>query len=306
MRAESGDSSEFGVQSSEFGDSAIMKRISKIISVILCIVVLAGALGLTACKANKVKTYLVLGDSIGVGAGIQNPEEACYGRIIANTNGFSYFNDAVNGHTSAKLLARLDEPDVLEHVIGADIISISIGGNDFLKGNLPALAAKGLIGDYDAIDAVVDTVRTNFSAVIEKIRKVNPRAVILMQTLYNPIEDLPVIGKVYAEGTARLNAVFTDYAAQHPGEIEIVDVAAAFAGKSGLIAPDTIHPNGEGNLVIAKAVQQKLFTLELADSAETVVEVQPEDWLDMSGEGSLFEHILQFFGIFGLGHDTEQ
>ncbi len=283
-----------------------MKRIQSIVSVILCITVLAGALGLAACKPNKAKTYLVLGDSIGVGAGIQNPEEACYGRIIADTNGYSYFNDAVNGHTSAKLLARLDEPDVLEHVMGADIISISIGGNDFLKGNLPALAAKGLIGDYDAIDAVVETVRKNFSAVIEKIRKENRRAVILMQTLYNPIEDLPVIGKVYAEGTARLNAVFTGYAAQHPGEIEIVDVAAAFAGKNGLIAPDTIHPNGEGNLLIAKTVQEKLFSLELADSAETVVEVQPEDWLDMTGEGSLFERLLQFFSSLGLGSSKGQ
>ena len=63
-------------------------------------------------------------------------------------------------------------------------------------------------------------------------------------------------------------------------EIEIVDVAAAFSGKSGLIAPDTIHPNGKGNLVIAKAVQEKLFSLELADTADTVVEVQPEDLLD--------------------------
>ncbi|MBR5424035.1 MAG: hypothetical protein IK108_08505 [Clostridia bacterium] len=258
----------------------MMKRIQKILSVILCIAVLAGALGLSACREKKAKTYLVLGDSIGVGAGIKNPEEANYGRIVANTNGFSYFNDAVNGHTSAKLLARLDEPDVLEHVMGADIISISIGGNDFLKGNLPVLAAKGLVGNYDAVDAVVDTVRENFSAAIGKIREVNPRAVILMQTLYNPIENVPIIGGVYAEGIARLNAVFTDYAADHPDEIEIVDVAAAFSGKSGLIAPDTIHPNGKGNLVIAKAVQEKLFSLELADTADTVVEVQPEDLLD--------------------------
>ena len=257
----------------------MMKRNQRILSVILCIAVLVGALGLSACR-TRIKTYLVLGDSIGVGAGIKNPEEACYGRIVANTNGFSYFNDAVNGHTSAKLLARLDEPDVLEHVMGADIISISIGGNDFLKGNLPVLAAKGLIGNYDDVDAVVETVRKNFSAVIDKIRKVNSRTVILMQTLYNPIENVPLIGSVYAESIARLNAVFTGYAAEHPGEIELVDVAAAFAGKSGLIAPDTIHPNGEGNLVIAKAVQQKLFTLELADSADTVVEVQPEDLLD--------------------------
>ena len=272
-----------------------MRKFKKSVCVLLSVLTLLCALTITSCAAERAKTYLVLGDSIGVGAGIQNPKEANYGRIIANTNGFIYYNDAVNGHTSAKLLSRMAEKDVIGHIKEADIISVTIGGNDFLKGNLPALAAQGLVGNYGAIDDVVENVRQNFDTAIATIRRYNKDAVILMQTLYNPIESAPLLGNVYAEGISRLNAVFTDYAENHPGEIEIVDVAAAFAGKSGLIAVDTIHPNAEGNLLIAKTVQEKLYALGLAETAEITVEVQPDNWVETGNGSSILERIVKFF-----------
>jgi lysophospholipase L1-like esterase len=271
----------------------MMKRIQSIVSVILCITVLAGALGLAACKPNKAKTYLVLGDSIGVGAGIQNPEEACYGRIIADTNGYSYFNDAVNGHTSAKLLARLDEPDVLEHVMGADIISISIGGNNFLLGNLNGLLFDGIVKqDYARFDAIAAGFYDDLGTIVDNIRALNKDAAIVLQTIYNPQTDY--VGEVYQAGADRLNATMRKYMQAHPGEILLADVAAALTDSDTDFAEDRIHPSAAGNEKIAKVVLQTLFDNGLGTKTEPVITTKG---VDARGTG-MFTVFVNLYGRF--------
>lgn len=271
-----------------------MKKLCRVLSVLMCAALLLGAVSVSAFAAEN-KTYLVLGDSIGVGLGIANPDEACYGRIIANTNGYNYYNDAVSGYRSDDLLGHLYRTDVASHVRAADIISISIGGNDFLRNNYVGLIAQASVGDFRAVDEAVNGVRTNFDSIMARIRKLNPSALILMQTLYNPQDSNPALKATYAKTVARLNAVFTDYDANHPGEIEIVDVAKAFEGKVGLIAADTIHPSAEGNLVIARAVQAKLYALGVANASQITVVTEPRDHGEIVSRKTVFERIKDFF-----------
>ena len=271
-----------------------MKKICKVISVLLCAVLLLGAISVSGLAAEN-KTYLVLGDSIGVGLGIANPDEACYGRIIANTNGYNYYNDAVSGYRSDDLLSHLYKSGVASHVRAADIISISIGGNDFLRNNYVGLIAQASVGDFREVDEAVSGVRKNFDSIMARIRELNPNALILMQTLYNPQDSNPALKDTYAKTVARLNAVFTDYAANHPGEIEIVDVAKAFEGKVGLIAVDTIHPSAEGNLVIARTVQAKLYALGVAGTSQITVVTEPRDHGEIVSRKTVLERIREFF-----------
>ena len=276
-----------------------MKTVKTILSLLLCAVMLCGAC-LPALAAGRTY-YVVLGDSISRGAGIRNPNEACYGRIIANTNGYDYANFGVDGNMSDDLLSKLyRDTGVINAVKAADIISISIGGNDFLRDNMPAMIAKGLVEDYGQIDRIVSGFSENFNVIIAKIKEYNPGALLLVQTLYNPMEGTAVVNKVYAQALSQLNAVYTDYAAAHPGEIEIVDVAAAFAGKSGLIAIDTIHPNAEGNYLIARTIQAKLYELGRVSTTEIVVQTAAVDhvpttkttWQKIS---DFFRGIVSFF-----------
>ena len=108
----------------------------KMISIVLCAVILVTGLSLSAGAEVRQKNLVVLGDSIAWGTGIYNSDEACYGRIVANTNGYNYKNYAFDGCRSWDLLSLLDEKDVKDSIKEADIINISIGGNDFLQQNL--------------------------------------------------------------------------------------------------------------------------------------------------------------------------
>ncbi len=269
-----------------------MKTVKTILCLMLCAVLLCG-MWLPAFAAGRTY-YVVLGDSISRGAGIRNPNEACYGRIIANTNGFDYANFGVDGNMSDDLKNKLNrDSGVINAVKAADIISISIGGNDFLRDNMPAMIAKGLVENYGQIDRIVAEFSANFNEIIAKIRSYNSGALILVQTLYNPMEGTALVDKVYAQALRQLNAVYTGYADSHPGEIEIVDVAAAFAGRSGLIAIDNIHPNAEGNYLIARTIQAKLYELGIANTTEIVIRTAAIDHVPTTK--TTWQKLTEFF-----------
>ena len=185
-----------------------------------------------------------------------------------------YYNNAVNGHRSSNLLRLLTSDDeVIGNVEKADIISVSIGENDFLRGNLAGGIRDVQNGDLSSTEAIISTLKENFNAIIGRIRELNPDAVILMQTQYNPLEGKP-LGDVYAVAIGMINDMVLD---EQDGRYEIVDNFSAFRGRDDLIAFDQIHPNAAGNIVIAETVQAKLYSLGLADTAEITVRVQPKD-----------------------------
>ena len=103
----------------------------KIISVLLSIIMIFSCLSISTFAADKYR-YVVLGDSIAYGSGLLNASEACYGKAVANTCGFDYANHSVPGATTHGLIYKLNDSAVRSDIARADIISISIGGNDFL------------------------------------------------------------------------------------------------------------------------------------------------------------------------------
>lgn len=247
-----------------------MKMTRLLLSLLCVLALLFSICAPAAVAADAPLRYVVLGDSIGYGAGVLNPEEACYGRIVADTNGYDYQNHAVSGNRTDHLLAHLDHAEVTAAVKNADIISISIGGNDYLTDNVTGLVLDATFrNDYTRMDKITAQLKLNFAAIIEKIRGWNPDAVILMQTLYNPgkgINKAP-----YQAATNRLNDLIRDYLASHPGAFTIVDVAAAFGTDRRYIAQDSIHPSAQGNERIAEVILQTLKTLGLGDSTAPVI-----------------------------------
>ena len=279
-----------------------MRGIKKTVSLLLAVVILAALF--VAADADGAKTYLVLGDSIGYGLGVSNPDEANYGRIVANTNGYNYYNDAISGYRTDDLLRLINnDQNVISHVRAADIISVSIGGNDYLRDNMAQLIAEVEVGNTSTVDRIAVTMKANIAAIVERLRALNPDALILMQTLYNPMEG-QALGSVYAVPIGVLNDFIRDYRDEHPGCYEIADVAGAFHGRSGLIAFDTIHPNAQGNIVIAQTVQKKLYDLGEAETDQILIVTEPVDHLStksfLTRLKELFEKIANFFKrLFG-------
>ena len=262
----------------------------KIISVLLCAVMLLSAFSCIVFAQDKLN-YVVLGDSIARGAGIYNSDEACFGRIVANTNGYNYKNYGIDGYTSWQLVDYIRTDDVTASIKDADIISLSIGGNDYLQQNVPLLIYQVTVGDFKIVNDIQDNYRENFADIIGYIKEINPDVVIIAQTLYNPRTDL--IKNAYGEATKRITEVVTDYAANNPGVIEVVDTIPVIEGKADCVALDGIHPSAVGNEELAKLVLQKLYDLGLGENTEPVITVNGVD--QIPGASRIFKLIREFF-----------
>lgn len=77
------------------------------------------------------KVYLALGDSITTGYGLSANEKG-FADLIAEKNGYKLVNRAVNGATTADVLALLEQQSVLNTVAQADLITLTCGGNDLM------------------------------------------------------------------------------------------------------------------------------------------------------------------------------
>jgi len=245
----------------------------KLISVLLAVVMLISVFTVSV-SAKEPLNYLLLGDSIARGAGVLNPDEACYGLMVANTNGYNYKNDGIDGYTSEMLLKLLDDEAVMNDVENADIISLSIGGNDFLKANIASLLIGAEIThDYQTFYEIRDEFYDNFDKIIRKIQKANPDVLILMQTIYNMRSDL--LKGVNQIGSDLLNECYNRYLEENPGAYVLVDVGSVLTGRKDCLAADTIHPNGTGNIEIARLVLQALKEQGLGMETEPVILIEP-------------------------------
>lgn len=274
----------------------------KIISVIIACI-LAASVSFSAFSDYEQKNadslnYLLLGDSIARGAGVLNPDEACFGLMVANTNGYNYSNHGIDGYTSAKLLELMKTDDVLDDIRKADIISLSIGGNDFLTADI----LKLLIGCFITKDdseflKIQSEFRKNFSGIIEKIKAENPDALILVQTVYNMRDDF--LKGINQKASDLLNQVYREYLASNEGAYIIIDVASVLDGRNECLAFDTIHPNSEGNIEIARLVLKALKDNGLGQKTEPVILIEP---IETSGFGfSYWISVIKYFYHYWFG-----
>lgn len=90
--------------------------------------------------AEGAPVYLVLGDSISTGYGLAEGEKG-FAEIVAEKNGYTLINRAINGNVAPGILAQLADSAVLADVAKADLITITCGGNDLMALLLQQMAA---------------------------------------------------------------------------------------------------------------------------------------------------------------------
>ncbi len=240
----------------------------KILSIFLAVLIALSCT--TFCFAKKdVKNYVLLGDSIAQGFGIFNRDEACYGKIVADTLGYNYKNYGIDGYRSIDLVELLKTEEVQNSIKNADLISLSIGGNDYLQQNLPVIIFSILRGDFHYLDDIEEMFIENFANIISSVKKLNPKATLIVQTLYNPRVDL--LRDIYAHATNRVNKNIRDYLSAHPGDFYLLDTVPFMEGHIECVAVDTVHPSAVGNEEIAKALIKKLNEIGITDCTEPVI-----------------------------------
>ena len=289
----------------------------KFIAAVLVIVMLACCVAvLAACNDDKAveKTEIVyLGDSIAEGILGASPlglrHEYAYANVLGRRNDLTYYNHSVSGHLTKDLRAILENEDLdydmarglLLHVSEADIIHVSILGNDLLQSmNMNAVVLEAAQDKYDIINGIAATASENIAVIVDRLKEINPDALIIFQNVYNPLSekstlvDEPTRATLSAEyrieegdlrelGSGildRLNGVLDNYLKDHPGAFVIADARSEFdrifeedyeRGK-GLIYPDYIHPSNEGHAVLADLTQGILEERGLVDGKKAIAE----------------------------------
>lgn len=215
--------------------------------------------------------YVAFGDSIAAGFGLDSPSEA-YPSILAEALGFKLSNLAQNGQTSEELKARIaglskKEKDMVSE---AQLITISIGGNDLIgEKNRKVVLSEALLsvlsGDYtmsDEMTEIYQTLKDNLVASISMLRELNPDAVILLQTLYNPYLGGEYTYLGYNIGdrldyyVQKINETYED-ARQESDQFFIVDVAKQMNGvPEYFYITFDFHPTAAGHEAIAEILAQ--------------------------------------------------
>lgn len=289
----------------------------KFIAAVLVIVMLACCVAvLAACNDDKAveKTEIVyLGDSIAEGILGASPlglrHEYAYANVLGRRNDLTYYNHSVSGHLTKDLRAILENEDLdydmarglLLHVSEADISHVSILGNDLLQSmNMNAVVLEAAQDKYDIINGIAATASENIAVIVDRLKELNPDALIIFQNVYNPLSekstlvDEPTRATLSAEygieegdlrdlGSGildRLNGVLDNYLKDHPDAFVIADARSEFdrifeedyeRGK-GLIYPDYIHPSNEGHAVLADLTQGILEERGLVDGKKAIAE----------------------------------
>lgn len=256
----------------------------KIISILISIAIIFSFCSL-AVSAKEQKNLVVFGDSISYGYGLKENTRAVYGKIVADTIGYNYKNLSFGeGETTASLLTKVQQPTTQNYIKNADIILISICGNDYFLdenrviniGRIAKMFVTWLKKDNTEIDNIAVNAKKNFYRIIDTIKYVNPDAKIVLQTVYNPWYG--PAGIFCGEGMARANSVITDYLKDNPGSFYLVDVATAFRNHKEYVADDSVHPSALGNEVIAKLIVDELRNQGVTTATDLVIKTKGTDY----------------------------
>ena len=235
-----------------------MGNIAKKLASVMLALALVCALAAVPAQASygAGAKFVVLGDSIPAGEGASEDAKS-YARLIADAKGFALANHAVGGHTSSDLLALMenDTKSILQDIRDADIIVLNIGGNDLLASNVITLVLRVVfLKDSSTIDPYIADFSEKFAQIIEQIKNLNPGAKFIVQTLYNCMQGIPLVGDAYEVAVTKLNKVYYDYLEANPGKYEIADIYSAYKGRDGLVFRDRLHPSDAGHARIAEVL----------------------------------------------------
>jgi lysophospholipase L1-like esterase len=178
-------------------------------------------------------------------------------------------NFAKNGLDTQGLLNQLDTRDVASAVSHADLITVTIGANDFSAARDDY--AAGTCGGPEGLDCVQDELpllRSNLTAILQRIRSLagtHPLGV-RVTNYWNVFEAGEVARDKYGDAfpaqsdrlTQEANAIICEVTVK-AGDT-CIDVYSAFkkAGPQGdptsLLAPDGDHPNQAGHDLIADTI----------------------------------------------------
>ena len=202
------------------------------------------------------RLVLVLGDSLSHGTG--DPSGRGYATDVVDAlrrkGPAEAINLAVAGAESSDVVQLLERENVQSIARSADLILLSVGGND-LSHSLGGAGAP-----TEALTAVTgarERFGRNLRKILETIREANPKAPVRLIGLYQPFSAEGREARIGASMILSWNSLAFETALAH-SNVAVVPVFDLFQGRPERLATDRFHPNRDGYRTIADRVIQSL------------------------------------------------
>ena len=219
----------------------------------------APAVPAATATAGGAFRIVALGDSLTRGAGDAAGGGGYPERVAAalRKEGRTVFVDnlAVDGSETGDFLRKMEEADVARRVAAANLILVSIGGNDLshsLRSVMPGETAA------DPTKAALEAASLNLQRILPLLRESNPSAPIRLLGLYNPFPE--TFDRHMAKETLLKWNVALEEASYSVSGASVVPTADLFDERPDRLSADRFHPGPSGYGEIASRV---LSTLDL-------------------------------------------
>ncbi|QNO15976.1 hypothetical protein HYG86_14970 [Alkalicella caledoniensis] len=189
---------------------------------------------------------LALGDSLAKGTGDEMGMgySGYFNQLLGEIVGVvEYENLGIDGMVSTELVELVKKEIVQTAILEADIILLSIGGNDMRT--LPVFQTVSPVDFMETKDSYLK----NLEEILQIIREHNPKAPVAKLGLYNPFPDFT------DEATVELLHQWnfeTLRAVEGRNQMVFVPTFDLFKYNPGLISMDMLHPSAEGYKSIAQ------------------------------------------------------
>ncbi|MGN7477406.1 GDSL-type esterase/lipase family protein [Solibacillus silvestris] len=217
--------------------------------------------------------YLGLGDSLTRGVG---DETLDYGYTIRLQQELEKWpmiesveldNRGKNGRRSDQLLALLQRGHYDEELAQANLISISLGGNDIMK-----IVKKNFFSMKKSMfDKELPRFSERYEKIIAEIRKVNTEAPILLVGFYNPfsivVDEVTPFEPIISEWNMTIEQL-----AAKDGKACFVSVEDLFVTNEDMVYHvDFFHPNSIGYDRMAKRIIETMQTCDIEQMSDGLI-----------------------------------
>jgi lysophospholipase L1-like esterase len=213
----------------------------------------------TPSAADGTFHIVALGDSLTRGAG-DTPGAGGYPERVAaalRKAGLtvSVENLGVDGAETGDLLKKVSEPDAQRRIAGAQLILMSISGND-LSHSLPSMTATNAGAEGDPTAPALRAASLNIQRILSSVRAANGSSPVRILGLYDPFPE--GFDRKMARTTLLKWNVALEEASIAVSDALVVPTADVFDGRPDRLSTDRFHPGAEGYSEIAARVFQTL------------------------------------------------
>lgn len=201
---------------------------------------------------------VALGDSLTRGTG-DLEGKGYVGYLVSNLEKktkrkLALSNLGIKGMTSEQLAAQVKQEELKRQIENADILLITIGGNDLFR------SGEGLVNmSPEALQPIEAAYEQNLNMILTKLRETNKEAEIFFIGLYNPFIDLENANQTSSVVRA-WNYKSAEISANYHNTVFVPTFDLFQLNVNDYLFTDKFHPNTEGYQLIAERVAS-LITL---------------------------------------------